>query len=176
MVRGAQPPDAAAHLRVECSDVDFPIDLGVWRALNAGPAIFAMESAMDELAILQDKDPVDFKIASMNGEHPRLQACLERVRALAEIETLAEGSGNGRGFACGIYEHRCFVAMSADIYIDEQTQKIRVERMCVVQDVGMAVNPGQLRAQVESNVAWSVGMALITPSPEWKICRDWKLK
>ena len=97
----------------------------------------------------------------MNGEHPRLQACLERVRALAEIETLAEGSGNGRGFACGIYEHRCFVAMSADIYIDEQTQKIRVERMCVVQDVGMAVNPGQLRAQVESNVAWSVGMALM---------------
>ena len=161
VVRGAQPPYAAAHLRVECSDVDFPIDLGVWRALNAGPAIFAMESAMDELAILQDKDPVDFKIASMNGEHPRLQACLERVRALAEIETLAEGSGNGRGFACGIYEHRCFVAMSADIYIDEQTQKIRVERMCVVQDVGMAVNPGQLRAQVESNVAWSVGMALM---------------
>jgi isoquinoline 1-oxidoreductase beta subunit len=33
--------------------------------------------------------------------------------------------------------------------------------MRCVQDVGMAVNPGQLRAQVEGNMAWSVGMALL---------------
>ena len=57
-----------------------------------------------------------------------------------------------RGYACGIYEHRCFVAISADVQVDVQTQQIKVLRMCCVQDVGMAVNPGQLRAQVESNL------------------------
>ena len=33
--------------------------------------------------------------------------------------------------------------------------------MCCVEDVGLAVNPDQLRAQMESNIAWSVGMALM---------------
>ena len=33
--------------------------------------------------------------------------------------------------------------------------------MSCVEDVGLAVNPDQLRAQMESNIAWSVGMALM---------------
>ena len=53
------------------------------------------------------------------------------------------------------------MSRSADIHIDHETQKINVLHMSCVQDVGMAVNPGQLRAQIESNLAWSVGMALL---------------
>ena len=53
------------RISVECEDVDLPIDLGVWRSLNGASAIFAIESAMDELAVLQGKDPVAFKIAQM---------------------------------------------------------------------------------------------------------------
>jgi len=33
--------------------------------------------------------------------------------------------------------------------------------MCCAQDVGMAINPDQLRAQIESNLVWSIGMALM---------------
>ena len=161
VVRGAIAPYGAPHQRVECKDVDFPIDLGVWRSLTAAPAIFAMESAMDELALQQGKDPVDYKLAQLAGRHPRLRNCLTRVRDKAQQYDLPPGAGFARGYACGIYEHRCFVAISADVQVDAQTQQIKVLRMCCVQDVGMAVNPGQLRAQVESNLAWSVGMALM---------------
>ena len=69
VVRGAIAPYGANHQRVECKDVDFPIDLGVWRSLTAAPAIFAIESAMDELALQQGKDP-DFKLAQLQGQHP----------------------------------------------------------------------------------------------------------
>lgn len=160
-VRGAVTPYAAPHHRVEFSDVDLPIDLGVWRSLNAGPAVFARESAVDELALQLGRDPVDYKIEQMAGNHPRLQACLERVRELAEKRPLPKGKGYGRGYACGIYEHRCNVAASADVFVDEKTQTIKVTHMCCVEDVGLAVNPDQLRAQMESNIAWSVGMALM---------------
>ena len=51
--------------------------------------------------------------------------------------------------------------ISADVHIDVETQKIRVLHMCCAQDVGLAVNPGQLRAQIESNLVWSIGMALL---------------
>jgi CO/xanthine dehydrogenase Mo-binding subunit len=116
---------------------------------------------MDELALQQGKDPVDFKLAQLRGQHPRLRNCLQRVRANAEKYALPAGPGIARGYACGIYEHRCFVAISADVHVDAETQQIKVLRMCCVQDVGMAVNPGQLRAQVESNLCWSIGMALM---------------
>lgn len=160
-VRGAVTPYKAPHHKVEFSDVDLPIDLGVWRSLNAGPAVFARESAVDELALQLGRDPVDYKIEQMAGEHPRLQACLERVRDLAEKRPLPKGKGYGRGFACGIYEHRCNVAASADVFVDEETQTIKVTHMCCVEDVGLAINPDQLKAQMESNIAWSVGMALM---------------
>jgi CO/xanthine dehydrogenase Mo-binding subunit len=160
-VRGAVTPYAAPHHRVEFSDVDLPIDLGVWRSLNAGPAVFARESAVDELALKLGRDPVDYKIEQMDGAHPRLQACLERAREMAEKRPLPKGKGYGRGYACGIYEHRCHVAASADVFVDAATQTIKVTHMSCVEDVGLAVNPDQLRAQMESNIAWSVGMALM---------------
>mgnify|MGYP000903170251 CR=1 FL=1 len=60
----------------------------------------------------------------------------------------------------GISDDRCFVAISADVQVDTATQAIRVHRLCCVQDVGMPINPGQLRAQIESNLTWNLGMAL----------------
>jgi isoquinoline 1-oxidoreductase beta subunit len=161
VVKGALSPYGAPHQRVEYKDVDLPIDLSVWRSLNGAPANFAIESAMDELALQQGIDPVDFKIAQLNGAHPRLRHCLERVRNMSANQPLPRGAGYGRGFACGIYDNRSFVAVSADICIVQKTKKIKVLHMRCVQDVGMAVNPGQLRAQVEGNMAWSVGMALL---------------
>ena len=160
VVKGALAPYQAAHQRVECEDVDLPIDLGVWRSLNGASAIFAIESAMDELAVLQVKDPVVFKIAQMQGEQPRLAHCLATVRKLSASQPLPDGAGYGRGFACGIYDGRCFVAVSADVFVDEVNQQIKVLHLCCAQDVGMAVNPDQLRAQIESNLVWSIGMAL----------------
>jgi CO/xanthine dehydrogenase Mo-binding subunit len=129
--------------------------------LNGASAIFAIESAMDELAVLQGKEPVAFKIAQMQGEQPRLTHCLASVHRLSAKRRLPEAAGYGRGFACGIYDGRCFVAVSADVFVDEVSQQINVLHLCCAQDVGMAVNPDQLRAQIESNLVWSIGMALL---------------
>ena len=161
VTKGAISPYVAPHQRVEYADVDLPIDLGVWRSLNGAPSIFAIESAMDELAVQLGLDPVAFKTAQMQGAHPRLQNCLERVQAMSLKKSLPSDQGYGRGFACGIYDERCFVAVSADVQIDNLTKEIKVLHMCCAQDVGMAVNPDQLRAQIESNLAWSIGMALL---------------
>ena len=161
VIKGAIAPYPAPHQRVECMDVDLPIDLGVWRSLNGAPAVFAIESAMDELAVQLDADPVEFRITQMRGAHPRLQTCLERVRLMSSNKPLPAGAGYGRGFAGGIFDGRCYVAISADVHIDADTRQIKVLHMCCAQDVGMAVNPGQLSAQIESNLTWSIGMALL---------------
>mgnify|MGYP003955563943 CR=1 FL=1 len=53
------------------------------------------------------------------------------------------------------------INLRLDVYIDEKSEQIKVVHMCCAQDVGMAINPDQLGAQIESNLTWSVGMALL---------------
>ena len=53
------------------------------------------------------------------------------------------------------------MAASADVRVDAASGAIRVLRMCCVQDVGLAINPDQLEAQIEGNLIWGLGMALM---------------
>jgi len=161
VARGCVPPYAAQRKRVEYGDVDLPIDLGTWRSLGAAPNTFAIESAIDELARLRNLDPVEFRLRNLPPEHHRLAICLRKTRELAEKATLPAGTAVGRGYACGIYEENSFVAASADVRVDAETGAVRVLRMCCVQDVGLAINPDQLEAQIEGNLTWGVGMALM---------------
>jgi CO/xanthine dehydrogenase Mo-binding subunit len=161
VARGSLPPYAAGRQRVEYADVDLPIDLGTWRSLGAAPNTFVIESAIDELAALRNVDPVEFRLQNLAPEHDRLAACLRATRELAEKAELPRGTDVGRGYACGIYEEKSFVAASADVRVDAATGAIHVVRMCCVQDVGLAVNPDQLEAQIEGNLIWGLGMALL---------------
>jgi CO/xanthine dehydrogenase Mo-binding subunit len=160
VARGGLPPYAAGRKRVEYDDVDLPIDLGTWRSLGATPNTFAIESAIDELARLRNLDPVELRLQNLAPEHDRLAACLRKTRELAEKSALPPVTGVGRGYACGIYEENSFVAASADVRVDAATGAIRVVRMCCAQDVGLAINPDQLEAQIEGNLIWGLGMAL----------------
>ncbi len=160
VARGGAPPYQAQRKRIEFGDVDLPVDLGTWRSLGAAPNGFVIESAIDELARLRGVDPVELRLQNIAPEHERLVACLRRTRELAEGLPLPAGSAVGRGYACGIYEEHSFVAASADVRVDESTGAVRVLRMCCAQDVGLAVNPDQLRAQIEGNLIWGLGMAL----------------
>lgn len=159
-MRGAVPPYRAETTHVAMSDVDLPIDLGSWRSLGAAPNVFVIESAVDALARGLGQDPVEFRLRNIADEHERLRHCLVRTRELASSVPLPEAEGHGRGYACGIYEGDSFVAVSADVHVDRVSGEIRVLRMCCAQDVGLAINPDQLRAQVESNLIWGIGMAL----------------
>ncbi len=161
VARGSLPPYAALRKRVEYGDIDLPIDLGTWRSLGATPNTFAIESAIDELARLRNLDPVEFRLLNLPPEHDRLAVCLRKTRELAEKAALPAGKAVGRGYACGIYEENSFVAASADVRVDEASGAIRVLRMCCVQDVGLAINPDQLEAQIEGNLIWGLGMALM---------------
>ncbi len=161
VARGSRPPYAAPRKRVEYQDIDLPIDLGSWRSLGAAPNTFAIESAIDELARLRGLDPVELRLRNLPPEHDRLARCLRKTRELAEKAPLPAGPAVGRGYACGIYEENSFVAASADVRVDAASGGVRVLRMCCAQDVGLAINPGQLEAQIEGNLIWGLGMALL---------------
>lgn len=160
VARGAVSPYVAARMRVEFSDIRLPVDTGPWRGLGAGPNGFAIESAIDELAALAGQDPLQFRLGNLDPQHVRLKTCLERVADLAGWTARPRsGKGFGRGLACGIYKESSYAAVVADVNVDN-AGAMRVTRLYCAQDSGLVVNPDQVRAQIEGNLVWGIGMVL----------------
>ena len=68
--------------------------------------------------------------------------------------------GRGRGIACCL-DVDTAVAMVAEVSGDRAEGKIRVHHVAAAMDPGLVVNPDGARAQVEGNIMWGVGSALI---------------
>ncbi|MFN3400773.1 MAG: molybdopterin cofactor-binding domain-containing protein [Ferrovibrio sp.] len=163
VARGALPAYAAERMRVEFSDLRLPVDTGPWRGLGAGPNGFAIESAIDELAQLAGRDPLQFRLANLDPQHGRLRACLEAVRDLSGWSTPVP-AGTGRGIACGIYKESSYAAVVAEVQVAEDGS-VKATHLWCAQDSGLVVNPDQLRAQIEGNLLWGLGMVLIEKLP-----------
>jgi isoquinoline 1-oxidoreductase subunit beta len=164
VARGAALPYRVAARRTEFDVVRLPVFTGPWRGLGAGPNGFAIESAVDECALLAGIDPVRFRLD--HAADPRLARVLERAAAAAgwvatAPQGAAQGSGYrvGRGVACGIYKAMSYAAVVADVEVDTDG-RVKVTRLVCAHDCGRVINPDQVRAQCEGNLVWGVGMAL----------------
>ncbi len=157
--RGALPPYQARYRRVEFEDVRLPVPTGPWRGLGAAPNNWAIETAIDALARKAGRDPVDFRLAVLSGDKPRLTAVLKTVAKRSNWSSPFPGAGRGRGVACGIYKGMSYAAVVAEVARDE-AGVVRLANLWCVHDCGLVVNPDQVKAQIEGNLVWGIGMAL----------------
>ena len=138
-----------------------PLATGQWRGLGYMPNSFPIESFIDEAAHVAGQDPLQFRLdhlrADANGR--RMAAVL---KAVAERAGWGEASppGHALGLACCSY-HGTVVAEVADISIDEATGQIRLHRVVAALDCGRAINPDQVRGQVEGSIVMGASSALM---------------
>ncbi|WP_162938201.1 molybdopterin cofactor-binding domain-containing protein [Kiloniella sp. EL199] len=158
-------PYNAQHRRIEMSDVELPFHAGEWRSLGACPNVFAIESAIDELARKLGKNPVEFRLQNLGSSRVRLKNCLSRVKAMCDTHPHQSIPGIGRGFACGIYQEHSYVAAAFDVVVDYEQQEIRAERCYVALDVGLAISPDQIKAQIEGCAMMAIGQLLMETAP-----------
>ncbi len=156
--RGAHLPYAAERTEVTFSDVRMPVKTGPWRGLGAAPNNFAIETAIDQLASAKDADPLAFRLANLPAEHSRLSACLEKAAQTAGWQGRSVTARSARGIACGIYKEVSYAAVVADVEFDEQRRTFRVTRLACAHDCGRVINQDQVRAQIEGNLIWGLGM------------------
>ena len=157
--RGAVTPYAAGARRIEFEDVRIPIPTGPWRGLGAGPNCWAIETAMDALARKSDRDPVAFRLAQLGQDRQRLAAVLKTVADRADWRNRRSGPQLGFGVACGIYKDMSYAAVVAEVRLDEDGDA-RVSHLWCAHDCGLVINPDQVRAQIEGNLVWDIGMVL----------------
>src|SRR5207237_4793970 len=92
-----------------------PVRTSSLRGLGATLNVFAIESAMDELAERAGRDPVAYRLAVLSD--PRARAVVERVAAMSGWTAGAPaGTGKGRGSGFGRYKNMAaYAAVIAEV-------------------------------------------------------------
>lgn len=156
-ITGAGPlPYDIRDMSVEFINDDPGIPLCWWRSVAPSTTCFAVECFIDELAAAAKRDPFDLRYELL-GKTPRLQAVLKHAADLAGWFS-PPPEGRHRGLAAHNFQET-MMAMVAEISVSPKGL-IRVHRVSCALDCGVAVNPGNIRAQVQSAVAFGLTAAI----------------
>lgn len=133
-----------------------PLRQGSYRALASTANVFAIESTMDDLAVMAGMDPLDFRLKHLEDE--RLSNVLK-----ATAEAFGWGSAGkdnrGYGLACGAVKGG-YVATCAEVEFQPQSKEVKVLKLTVGFECGAIVNPAHLEGQVVGCVLQGLGGAL----------------
>ena len=162
-VEGASTlPYAIPNLQVE---LHTPKDIGVpvlwWRSVGSTHTAYATETFLDALATEAQQDPVAWRL-KMLDKHPRHAAVLALVADKAAWgKPLAKGrKGERRGRGVALHESfGTVVAQVAEVTVSRDGS-FHVDRVVTAVDCGVAINPDNVRAQVEGSVGFALSAAL----------------
>jgi isoquinoline 1-oxidoreductase subunit beta len=154
-------PYAIPHLTV---DLHTPQDIGVpvlwWRSVGSTHTAFSTESFFDEVAVAMGKDPVAWRLELL-AQHPRHAAVLKLAAEKAGWGTpLKAAAGERRGRGVAVHESfHSYVAQVAEVTV-QKDGSLRVDRIVCAVDCGTAINPDNIRSQVEGGVGFALAAAL----------------
>ncbi|EAT13734.1 xanthine dehydrogenase family protein molybdopterin-binding subunit [Bermanella marisrubri] len=145
----------APHKNVDHVTVDPGLPLGFWRSVGHSYSGFFKESMMDEIAIKQKVDPIEFRLKHLNN-NPRLANVLKQA---------AEKAGWNKNLANGHYHgvavHTSFQSYVAEIAeVSVENNQIKIHKVTCAVDCGLAVNPDIVRDQMESGIIFGLTTAL----------------
>ena len=156
-VEGASDtPYALPAYRFEVHNAREGVPVLWWRSVGHSHTAQAMEVFVDELAHAAGQDPVAYRLGLLK-QAPRLSDAL--TLAAEKAGWSARDQKPGRGY--GVAAHESFgsyVAMVADV--TAEAGKVKVNRIVAAVDVGVAVNPDVIRAQVEGAVGFALSSVL----------------
>jgi CO/xanthine dehydrogenase Mo-binding subunit len=163
----AQGAGVVRSERVLSHRVPSPFFTGPLRAPERLQNTFAHECFMDEVAAHVKADPVEYRLRHLN--HARLSAAIRAAAKAASWEQRPSprpgraptGRTTGRGISCVCYEgDNGYVAMVAEVDVDQNTGQIQVTRIVVAQDSGPISNPDGMRSQIEGGTVQGISRAL----------------
>ncbi len=170
--------------RVVSHRVRSPFFTGPLRAPERLQNTFAHESFFDEIAAQVKADPVAYRLRHLR--EPRLIEVIRTVARTAAWQTRPSprpgvsptGIATGRGMASVCYEgDNGYVAMVADVDVDQDSGQIRATRFVIALDSGPISNPDGVRNQIEGGTLQGLSRALgeIVTWDEQKITSvDWR--
>ena len=133
-----------------------PVPVGFWRSVGNSINAFAVESAVDEVALATKTDPLVLRQRLLAND-PRGLAVLNAAAQLGGWGTSLP-TGHARGIAmCASFGS--IVAEVAEIS-QPTTGTIKVHKVACAIDCGNAINPNSVEAQMQSGIFHGLSAAL----------------
>lgn len=132
-----------------------PVRTSALRTLGAQGNVFAIESLLDEIAVLRGEDPIAFRL-----RHLRDPRAKDVIRAAARRAAWKPRKQSGIGHGVGFARYKNMGAYCAAIAEIEGTDDIRVKRLTLAVDVGEAINPDGVVNQIEGGAIQATSWVL----------------
>jgi len=156
-IEGAAPlPYDIPQVRVEFVHDDPGIPVGFWRSVAHSQNAFVVECFLDELAAASGQDPVALRLKLLKKD-PAMAAVLRLVAQKSGWRHTPR-PGLHRGIAVHEF-HKTKLAFVAEVSVSPQG-RVRVRRVVCALDCGVAVNPKNIAAQMESGIAFGLTATL----------------
>ncbi|PQJ15302.1 xanthine dehydrogenase family protein molybdopterin-binding subunit [Aureicoccus marinus] len=126
------------------------LPVGWSRGVGETQNVFFHETALDELAHSAGRDPLELRLSLI--EHEASRAVLEAVKKMSNWDNpLPEGHARGMAFAISSD------APTAQVVEIRQSEKgIHLEKIYIAVDVGIALDPRNIEAQVKGGVIYGL--------------------
>jgi isoquinoline 1-oxidoreductase subunit beta len=151
----ADVPYDMPNIHVEWKEKDFGVPVGFWRSVGSSQNAFVVESFIDELAHSAGTDPYEYRRALLS-KAPRHKAVLELAAQKANWGAPLP-AGQARGIAVA-FSYGSYAAHVSEVSLAPDGA-IRVHRIVCAIDCGIAVNPDQVRAQMEGGAVYALTAA-----------------
>ena len=141
------------RIRGYLADLDLPV--GFWRSVGASFNGVAFDWFMDELATAAKADPLEFRLAALDPGYAPARGVLTAVRDMSGWATpTPAGTGRGVGFC-----YSFGVPTATVIEVEARDGAIAITRAWIAADVGTALDPGNLEAQMISGLVYGLSAA-----------------
>lgn len=148
-------PYAIPNYRVAGIPVDISIPVGFWRSVGNSFNGFFHECFMDEIAQAGALDPVEMRRKLM-AAYPTAVQVVEKVAAMSGWgEPLPQGKAKGFAFTLSFGGWVGEVVQIADT-----PDGVRIEKVWIAADVGQALDPGIIEAQLISGAIFGLSSAI----------------
>jgi isoquinoline 1-oxidoreductase beta subunit len=157
----AQPGDQQLgyeipNLLIEYAIRNTHVPVGTWRGVNIPQNGFYMECFIEEVARAAGIDSLEF----------RRRLARNFPNHLAILDTIAEKGNWGKPTPRGVYRgmaqvmsYGTYSAATAEVSVAKNGD-VKVHRIVLAVNVGHAVNPGQIAAQIEGSIAYGLSATL----------------
>jgi isoquinoline 1-oxidoreductase beta subunit len=147
-------PYGVEHYRATGYRTPAILPIGSWRSVGNSYNAFFIESFLDELAVQAGADPMQLRLSLITDGPSR-----KVLQAVADMSGWATPLGKGRGR--GVAFHLAFGAPTAQVIEVSMTPNgIKIDKVYVATDVGIALDPGNIEAQLQSAVLFGLSAAV----------------
>jgi isoquinoline 1-oxidoreductase beta subunit len=163
---GAKPVDPTAvgeiprHYKVPSllsvvNTIDIGVPVAYWRSVAQSQNCFAYECFIDELAHAANSDPLRFRRSLLAPDGRERRGLDEAITRSGWND--AAPAGHFRGLAL-VHANGSVVVHVVELSLAEE-HKVKLHRITTVVDCGVAINPRNIRAQMEGGIVYGLSAA-----------------